>query len=293
MTEAVVVRSALALYLVAAVVAAGLIWKNAAAPDALKNAGIAVATTLPLLVAVLPYLSRERTSAVFDFVLLFDSQEKSIVAGQSWNPYAAAYLHMFTNLGTVPDALKAETLDDAMNQQGLDIIEKGIVEAVTSVFGKWWNMESLEHPGPIGEGKRYRPLPTDGETVVSIEQLRTAFAYNRLIAQPGVLVVPTLTLPPGTRIAASKEDHSRSITVQNPFMQTIISMRPYVGSVAQHGVWGVLEPDATNLNRYYTISFEVSVSHSGRVGTPHLQVKPSGGLRHGQSNACRSRSANR
>jgi hypothetical protein len=51
MTEAVFVRIALGVYALLTVIAITLIWKNAAASDALKNAGIAVASALPLLIA--------------------------------------------------------------------------------------------------------------------------------------------------------------------------------------------------------------------------------------------------
>ncbi len=64
-----------------------LLWRNAAAPDALRNAGIVVASILPVALLVLPYLSPETIEKRLTYVLLFDSESKQITVGQEPNNY--------------------------------------------------------------------------------------------------------------------------------------------------------------------------------------------------------------
>ncbi len=260
MTEAAFVRSFLVVYALSAAFAVWLIWMNAAATDALKNATIAVASALPLLVAALPYLSRERTSARFDLILIYDSQEKCFATGNSWNAYQAAYSNMFTNLAEIPDATKAETLEKAMENKGLDIIEKGILEGMLELFFQGWDLELSEHPGPVGTAKSYHSASTEAQMVVPIDQLRAYFEHNKLITQPGVLVFSKLVLPPDTDIRSQPEPDARTIILTNPLTKTVISIHPSMAIVAQRGVWGVVDQDITAPNRYYTISYEVSVT---------------------------------
>lgn len=73
--DPIVARVFVVIYAVLATAVAFLMWKNAGSEDALKNAGIAVASILPVLVAVLPYLRREQKSVEYDYALIYDSHE--------------------------------------------------------------------------------------------------------------------------------------------------------------------------------------------------------------------------
>ena len=68
MYDTVIVRIALIFYVLFAGIAVFLLGRNSAAPDSLKNVGILIASILPVLIAVLPYLNPEKIEKHFTFV---------------------------------------------------------------------------------------------------------------------------------------------------------------------------------------------------------------------------------
>jgi len=148
MYDTFIVRIALIIYVLIAGFAVFLLGRNSAAPDSLKNVGILIASILPVLIAILPYLNPEKIEKHFTYVLFYDSKEGHIITGDKWNPYSSSYMHMFTNLSEVPGALKAKNFSELMEARGLDIIEKGIIEAFLMKFSTHWDIEAKKFEGP-------------------------------------------------------------------------------------------------------------------------------------------------
>jgi len=78
MYDTVIVRIALIIYVVIAGSVVFLLGRNSAAPDSLKNVGILIASILPVLIAVLPYLNPEKIEKHFTFALFYDAKDKKI-----------------------------------------------------------------------------------------------------------------------------------------------------------------------------------------------------------------------
>lgn len=260
MFESIIVRVALIIYGILALLAVLLIWKNSAAPDALKNTGIVVASILPVLIAVLPYLISEKLSDEFHYILFYDAVEKEITAGEFPNTYASTYVLMFSNLSVVPEASKAESLDDFMDNKGLDIVEKGILETLIVNFMSHWDIVLSESIGPTYETKMIKKGSEGELKKITIKELKDKFHHNKLISTPGVLIHSDFSLPPGSTIAPIIKDKSRFIMIKNGFGVINIEIYRSLASVAQQGIWGVFKPDPKNLNRFYTIEYLVKLT---------------------------------
>lgn len=112
MVESVTVRIMLAVYFVATLIAVGIIWWTAAAPDTLSNGGIILASLLTLLVAVVPYFSKVTLELKFNYVLFYDSTNNSLVTGGFANTYASQYVPMFTIFELVRNAYDLKDLSE-------------------------------------------------------------------------------------------------------------------------------------------------------------------------------------
>ncbi len=263
MTESIIVRVFLVIYALVAISAALLLWKNSAAPDALKNTGIIIASILPVLIAILPYLISEKQSKEFHYALFYDSAEKEIVEGDEFNAYASSYMHMFTNLSRIPDVLKANNFADFMGNKGLDIIEKGILEILSLNFMRVWDIILSESVGPYYTSARSVKKSETKSTFITIGELRKIFSHNKLISTEGILSVDAFVLPPDTTITPSQKDNTRFIIIKNPIATIDIEIFSPSGGVAQQGIWGVLKPDPQNMNRYYSIEYLVKLTMRG------------------------------
>jgi hypothetical protein len=260
MTESTLVRIAIILYAAFALSALVLLWRNAAASDALKNAGILVAAILPVLIAVLPYIIVQEENYRFNFILLYDSKDKTLTTGDDWNPYASLYMHMFTNLSKASAAMIVDNLLDFEEKKGLDIIEKDIVEALILRFPSHWDVVWHEWRGPNYLAFSGGKGTIEASKQISLEEIRKAFSHNLLISTPGILVRPGFHIPPDSTLKATQPDKSRIIIIITPYSTASISVRFSSLAVAQHGVWGVLKADPQNPDRYYSIEYAVSLT---------------------------------
>lgn len=260
MAESTIVRAAIIVYSVIALTALNLLWRNAAASDALKNTGILAAAILPVLIAVLPYINVQQESYRYSFILLYDSKDKTLTTGDPWNYYEFLYMQMFMNLSKAPAAMISGDLNEFQGKKGLDIIEKGIIEALMIRFGSHWDVVWRENRGPNyisfsgGKGN------VEASKQVSLEQIKKAFSHNSLVSAPDVVVGSGFYIPPGGTLKTSQEDKSRVIDITSSCSTVSITIRPSSSIVAQQGVWGVLKADPQNMNRYYTIEYVVSLS---------------------------------
>ena len=256
--DTLTVQVMLVLYCVLAIAAAVLLWNNAAAPDALKNTGIAMASILPLLVSVLPYLNEEKLETKFTYILLYDSTQKEITAGQPPNAYFSSYIHMFTNLSAVSSRPRVDEWTDLMGPPGLDIIEKGILETMLLRFQSQWDIIAETSTGPTFESSTFTAAGSRDSIRLSLEELRRIFQHNPLISTPGVIVSLNLSLPPGSKLTVNQSQESRTIVITNPYATLTILIESGSGGVAQTGIWGVQEPDPKNMNRYFVVEYRAS-----------------------------------
>jgi hypothetical protein len=257
MTESTIVRGGILAYIVVASFALWLLWRNAAASDALKNTGILAATMLPILIAVLPYIIVKEKSYPYSFILFYDSKDKTLTTGSSWNSYQRLYLHMFTNLSGFPSAMVADNISDFAEKKGLDIIEKGIVEELMVRFTSNWDVVWRESRGPDYISYSGAKGTIEGSNKISLEQIKKDFSHNSLISAPGILVGSSFCIPPNSTLTTSQPDKSRMITITTRYGTVSIAVRFSYFGVAQQGIWGVFKADPQNPNRYYTIQYQV------------------------------------
>jgi len=262
MYDAIIVRIALIIYVIIAGFVVFLLGRNSAAPDSLKNVGILVASILPVLIAVLPYLNPEKIEKHFTFALFYDAKDKKVISGNAWNPYSSSYIHMFTNLSQVPDALDAASFADLMESKGLNIIEKGIIQALLMKFSAHWDIEAKRFEGPVSTSESWAANSKLETKPIKLVEIQEVFKHNPLIVKSGVIVSPTqqTCFPPKCKIRVETTDKSRSIIFSNPYTTVKITIQASSGMVAQQGIWGVLTPDPTNMNRYYIVEYRVDAT---------------------------------
>lgn len=263
MSEVLIVRVALAIYGVLALLTLFLMWNNAGATDAIKNAGIMCASLLPILIVVLPYLISEKMAAQYTYALFYDSHQKEIILGDTDNPYSSNYMLAFSNLSKNKDDLKAQTLDDFAYRKGFDIIEKGIIESLSMYFGQDWNIIINESEGPSGKTRTIGSADRSAKTSLILEtnELKKIFQHNKLIANDVILPAPKITLPPGSKMTTmQKKEYLRSIKIKNRFSEVDIEIFANMGTVAQRGIWGIFKSDPTNMNRFYSQHYVIKLT---------------------------------
>ncbi|TKB59570.1 MAG: hypothetical protein E8D40_01670 [Nitrospira sp.] len=265
------VKIALVVYGLLACFFIFLLWRNASAPDALKNTGVVLASILPIALLVLPYLSPEKIEERSTHMLLFDSEQKTLILGKEPNNYFSAYIPMYANLSNLEGALAGETFSEFMGEKGKDLIERGILEALLLRFSSGWDIGPVsKFKGPSGLSTQYYMSPgtSTAKTEISLLQLQNIFNHNRLISHPGVVVMPKLVLPPDCTLQTEQSGHERTIKITNQKLSVQIRITPQMGVVQQRGIWGVQPPDPMNMNRYSSIFFLVSiVGEIGRTWT--------------------------
>lgn len=260
MFDSNLVRIFATIYIICSGFALWLLWHNSAAPDALKNTGLLLASLLPVFIAVLPYIKEEKTSRQFVFDLFYDTVDKRVIGGDKFSPYDSNYMHMFTNLSLVPDALAAKDFSEIMDKKGLDIIEKGVVEALLSKFMMHWDIETKKFQGPIGTSETGSWASKLQSETIQLSEIQNIFKHNPLISKEGVLVQSKISMPPKTIINIKKEDKDRTIIIENPYSSIEISIRPSMAGVAQQGIWGIVASDPKNKNRYFVIEYKVTTT---------------------------------
>ena len=274
MFDSNVVKVSLFFYIILAGVALFLLWRNSAAPDALKNAGILLASILPVLIVVLPYFKQEIITHQYSFALFYDSQNKHIIAGDKFNPYYSDYMYMFTNLGKIPDALDAKDFSEVMDKKGIDIVEKGIVDSLVTKFMTHWDIETKKFEGPVGKSEWWSGDSRSPKEIIPISEIQKIFKNNLLIATPGIIVHSNMNVPPKTSITVKTDNQYRAIVFENSFAVLEIGIVPSSGMVAQRGIWGVVTTDPKNMNRYYVIEYKITATlklNKTKVYSPEMK----------------------
>lgn len=252
--DSVIVRICVAIFFVLSTASIFLLWRNSAAPDALRNVGLLVAGMLPILLSSFPYLKRQTDYDSFSYGLIYDRRNKSLIDGLMPNRYQSHYLFMFSNTGKLPAEVSGFTENSLFfGNKGLNLIEKGIIEEMSHTFsGNWSSIEGA----PAGKK-------------LSMEDLAQIFTENPFITTKDVIVWPGFYIPPGTTISITghwskdaKENPTpfeRTIRFTSKFAVTTISIFPRGGGVQQQGVLGVVPKDPKEMNRYWLNSYAVNL----------------------------------
>jgi hypothetical protein len=262
-----IVKIALIVYGLLACAFIILLWRNASAPDALKNTGVVIASILPIALLVLPYLNSETIEKRYTYMLLFDSKRKTLIWGQEPNLYHSAYIPMFANLGGLNNALTSNSWTEVMDTNGVDLIERGVLEALQRKFSASWDLASVsKFKGPGFQSEQFTFTDTSSNrTEIALTQLQTIFTHNRIITHPGVVVFPNLILPPDSTIQTEQTGHERTIKISNSKLSVQIRITRQMGGPQQQGIWGVQPPDPEDMNRYTGMFYGVSVI--GKIGS--------------------------
>ena len=247
------------IYIIIVIFTVFLLWKNSAASDSLKNCGILLASLLPILIAILPYLNSQVQKNTYTYVLFYDSVKKSIITGNDINAYAGVTRSLIGDLKQ--DYLQAETPVDFMADKGADLIEKSIMTNLIFRFSQIWNPGDVEYGLPNMQAATYKSsnLP---DIKISLEQIKQEFSQNPLIQQLNTKGGAQISLPTNSTLKVKRE--KRMIIIDNPQFSIEIQLTGSMSGRLQQGIPGVLEPDSTNPYRYYTVAFAVKVSMSSK-----------------------------
>ena len=271
-----IVRGALILYCLIAIFSVVLLWQNAAASDSLKNAGIVLASILPVLISILPYINAVKLEKKFTFILLYDSKLSQITTGNNNNnPYIAGYREMFTNLTNHPDSLSSKEPQEFMGNKGLNLIEKGILQSLILEFPLQWDFipNHYRFPGATSlECDRGENLQVEK---INLSELKMIFKHNQLIQYDDVICGNDICLPPKSMLKAeaNEQNKSRTIIINNPFLALTIKVLWTASMPLQQGLWGILEDATTDIKRFHVIVFRVSITaklNSFKVYSPEM-----------------------
>lgn len=233
-----------------------------------------MASILPIAITALPYLTLETIEKRLNYMLLFATELKRITQGRVPNPYFIAYIPMFANLKE--DSFSANSFSDLMGEQGLDFVERGVLEGLLSRFHHAWDIISTsKFKGPGFFSFEFVPGTNTEKTEIPLRRLQTIFDHNKWISQQGVVVMSQLVLPPNSQFGVESNEQGRTIKITNPMLSVKIAMTPQTGMVRQQGIWGVQSADPQNMDRYYAVFFRVSITgelNRTRVHSPEMAV---------------------
>lgn len=265
---------ALVIYIVAAVFAVVLLWRNSDAPDALQNAGILVAGILPAVIAILPYLKTNKDSLGYTYAIFFDEGNRRAVWSGIYDPYSRAYSHVFTNLGvagvTSREISAEEFQANNTNEywpifhydRGLDLIERAILVKLEDMFRYGWDTDPKTAQTPVGIETRWSINTEKGERIAESDLIRI-FQHNDLAAQPGRL--SGFVLPPDSVLQSKptgkKAFSQRNIIINNNDVFLKINIIPSRGTVAPGGIWGVMNPHPELKALLYRVIVEVNLPY--------------------------------
>jgi hypothetical protein len=248
-----------------------LLWRNSAAPDSLTNIGILLASMLPVLVAVLPYLKSEKIERNFQYIFLYDTKAKKFIEGNQQSQYQFNYMDMISFVNT-----DANNLQEA-SSKGLDIIETGIVRALLFKFSHHWDIETTKRIGPLWICEETTHASKHKKEVIDSNNLQKLLSHNKTFSLNENLSPTKLAIPPNSHLQIKQEENSRIIEFNNSYVVLKITYRLSESSVIQQGVNGIFvrEPNEIASNdpevmfRYYAIVYKINTELSIKAARIH------------------------
>ncbi len=257
-------KGLLVIYSGLALVGVTLIWANLGAADSARNIGILVASIIPVIIASSGSVKNETLSNTFSFLLMFDNKKGQLTTGNPINPYSSRYLRMLVNVDKVPDLLVSkdpfkEYLGEG--RKGLNLIEYGVLSSLQERFHQTWDVALIKRSDANGTstswGVGQSGIPG---TPVKLSQLRQMISDNPAATILDGFFSDTLWLPPKSQLEISNPAKNlRLIRIHSAKFETKITLAAAGGGIQQQGVWGILDPDPKEMNRYHGFSFPVAV----------------------------------
>lgn len=254
----------LVVYSFLAFIGVTLIWANLGAADSARNIGILMASIIPVLIASSGSVKSETLSNSYSFLLMYDSKKQGLTTGNPISPYSSRYLRMLVNIDKVPELLTSkdpfkEYLHDG--RKGVNLIEYGILGSLIERFHQTWEVVLIKRSDANGTSISWGTGDSGiAGTPVNISRLRELVSDNPASAILEGFFSDTLWLPPNSEIEISSPTKtSRLIRIHSHKYETRITLAAAGAVVQQQGIWGILDPDPNEMNRYYGFSFPASV----------------------------------
>ena len=252
------IRIVLVLYLIIAAIATWILFRNPDAEDFPKNAGIFFVGIVPILLALYPYLKIDRKSIQANLVLIYDTHSGEIINGPKGSEYLRRYGTMLSNLDKT-EALSSKSYDELFSGKGINIVEKGILEAILFEFHGGWDIENNPREG-FNVSSPGTPILTTESIEIPIHEIRASFLSNPYITDPEVFRAPRdyMSLPPESKIVVEGDGNIRkTIKLENPILPVKLHIMASGATPATDGIWGLRDED---LSRYYVIDFYITLS---------------------------------
>ena len=241
---------------------------NLEAPDGFKNAFLLMAAVLPLVGIAMTLVSNPATvNRAFSFILFYDNEQRQFITGKGWNAYTQRYVNMFANLKesdlvTDPNSDLMEATKERATK-GLDFIEYGIINALTTRFGISWQPHSvtLDTPGgQMSKGGGYDPTDI---VKVSPAEIRSKFSDNPFVKK---YTGPAWALPAGseikrpvpTSVLIPRSQRTISIVNRESSLDILLT---YSGGSITSAIPDIFGRDETSgdANRFSTEIYEVEI----------------------------------
>jgi hypothetical protein len=260
-----IVKVALALYGLFAFACISLVWRNAAAADAIKNASVIFASIIPIAITVAVYLVPEKSEKHLTCMLIYDDSRKGLTFGTTENKYSISYIPVTANIQ--PSNMPVlNSYADLMGDTGLNLIERGLVECLLFNFPLWWNFKTTAYKGFGGEFSRLAAGDNSKKTEIKIEKLKEIFGHNSFINMDGVITGHQLCLPPGSTLESKISDHSRKIEIKNKAYSIDLTIMALAGGFVQRRIPGIIEVDPSNPNRFAEVLYTVDIVGKTGIG---------------------------
>jgi hypothetical protein len=261
----IIVKVALCLYGIFALACISLVWKNAGASDAVKNASVIFASILPIAITVFAYLVPEKMERHMTCLLIYDDSRKSLTFGSIDNKYSISYIPVTANIS----ATNMPTLNnysDLIGPTGLNLIERGVVECLVYNFSMWWNFQTTSYKGFGGELSKLARGDNSDKTVIKSEKLKEIFSHNPIINLPEGVTGHQLCLPPASHIEIDTSEIMRKILIRNGMYSVEINILALAGGYLQRSIPGIIEIDPINPNRFAEVLYLVDLVGKTGIG---------------------------
>lgn len=257
-------KALLVVYSILAFIGVTLIWANLGASDSARNIGILMASIIPVLIASSGSVKSETLTNSYSFLLMYDNKTQSLTAGNPINPYSSHYMPMLVNIGKVPELLVSkdpfkEYLMEG--RKGINLIEYGILSSLMQRFHQTWDVVLNKQTNATGTSISWGVGQSGiAGTPIKITRIREMVNDNPASAILEGFFGDALWIPPNSSVEiSSPTKSSRLYRFYSNKYETKILIASSGGGVQQQGIWGILDPDPKDMNRYHGFTYPVSV----------------------------------
>lgn len=210
------------------------------------------------------------TESNFEYSLFYDADQRVLTTGILPNSYDSSYFPMFSKL--YPNDYEFKDVPEILGPKGMNIIEKGIIQALAMRFMNHWDINPSHISGPGFSITSTGDNSTEDNLRINFEQFAQLFKHNPLMTQEHMLKPLPLNLPPKSKINCIQDDASTVIESSNSEYNLRIRIYRSVAGPLQYGIPGILPRDIKNMDRYFGISFRVSADATLDANNPKIDL---------------------